>query len=162
MTLITCRECGGTLSDTSAACPHCGAPASHAGRRHGIIGKIYIVCCYLAAALFAFSALIFLLLPLTSEPRIRDTAQPGMILAGFIPIIVLAIACARGVRRFRPWGWWLATGVSALAVLSCLAVMLMPAQTGTDPGEVRTGALFFIAVHAPFLLYFLSRRSDFT
>jgi hypothetical protein len=163
VTLITCRECGGTLSDTSPACPHCGAPALHAARGHGIIGKIYIVCCYLAAAMFTFSALLFLLLPLTSEPSIRDTAEPGMILVGFVPIIVLAIACARGVQRFRRWGWWLATGISALAVLSCLVVVMVPAQgsPGTDPASVRMGGLFFIIMHAPFLLYFWSRRRDF-
>ena len=161
MTLITCRECGGTLSDTSAACPHCGAPASYAGRSHGLLGKLYIVLCYCAAVMFTLSALLFLLLPLTSEPRIRDTAEPGKLLMGFIPIIVLAIACARGVQKFRRWGWWLAMAVSGLAVLSCLAVMLMPAQAGNDPASVRTGALFLIACQVPFLLYFWSRRRDF-
>ena len=24
MALITCKECGGTVSDTAASCPHCG------------------------------------------------------------------------------------------------------------------------------------------
>lgn len=30
MALIECHECGGKISDTAAACPHCGAPLRHA------------------------------------------------------------------------------------------------------------------------------------
>jgi amino acid transporter len=157
---MTCRECGGTLSDTAAACPHCGAVATHAGRRHGWMGKLYIGLCYLAAAMFAFTALLILVMPFASEPRIRETAEPGMIFLSFGAIVALAIACARGVQRFRRWGWWLAMGVSAVVVLSCIGAMLMP--TEADPSSVRAGGLFFIAVHAPFLAYFWSRRRDFT
>lgn len=166
MTLTTCRECGGTLSDTAAACPHCGAPvhgapaAAHGGRAHGWVGKLYIVLCYLAAAMFAFTALLILVMPLASEPRIRETAEPGMILLSFGAVVALAIACARGVQRFRRWGWWLATGVSAAVVLSCIGAMLVP--TEADQSSVRVGALFFIACHAPFLAYFWSRRRDFS
>jgi O-antigen/teichoic acid export membrane protein len=159
VTLITCRECGGTMPDTAGACPHCGAPAGRAGRSHGIVGKLYVGLCYFAAAMFALSALLMLVMPLASEPRIRDTAEPGLLLVSFGGIVVVLIACARGVRRFRGWGWWLATIVSALAVLSCLGVMVMP--TDADAASVRTGALFVIAIHAVFLLYFWSRRRDF-
>lgn len=161
MTLTTCRECGGTLSDAAAACPHCGAPvpAGHAGRGHGLVGKLYIGLCYLAAAMFAITGLMILAFPLISEPRIRETAEPVQITLAFGAVVLLAIACARGVQRFRRWGWWLATGVSALAVLSCLGAMLMP--TEADPASVRAGGLFIIACHAPFLLYFWSRRRDF-
>ncbi len=168
MTLTTCRECGGTLSDMAAACPHCGAPAlrspagghaGHAGRAHGIVGKLYIGLCYLSAAMFTLTALMILAFPLISEPRVRETAEPGMILLSFGAVVLLAIACARGVQRFRRWGWWLAMGVSAAVVLSCLLAMVVPA--GSDPSSVRVGGLFFIACHAPFLLYFWSRRRDF-
>ncbi|WP_420126828.1 hypothetical protein [Longimicrobium sp.] len=156
------------MSDTAAACPHCGAPAAAASaglpadgrsRRHGVIGKLYIVLCYLGVVMFAFTALTILVLPLTSEPRIRETAEPVQVTLAFGAVVLLLIACARGVRRFRRWGWWLATGVSVLAVLSCIGVMLMP--TEADAASVRTGALLVIAFHAVFLVYFWSRRRDF-
>jgi O-antigen/teichoic acid export membrane protein len=132
----------------------------HAGRRHGWVGKLYVVLCYLAAAMFALTALMILAFPLISEPRIRETAEPGMILLSFGAVVGLAIACARGVQRFRRWGWWLATGVSAVVVLSCVFAMLLP--TEADPSSVRAGALFIIAFHVPFLAYFWMRRRDFT
>jgi hypothetical protein len=156
------------MSDTAAACPHCGAPAATAfsapsaggrGRGHGLVGKLYIGLCYLGAAMFALTALVILVLPLTSEPRISETAEPVQVTLAFGAVVLLLIACARGVRRFRRWGWWLATGVSALAMLSCVGVMLMP--TVADAASVRTGALLVIAFHAVFLAYFWSRRRDF-
>jgi len=167
--LITCRECGGTMSDLAPACPRCGAPAagSFAGpgaarRAHGWEGMVYVGVGYLAAVSFALSGLLFLVLPLTSEPRIRDTAQPGMILASFGGMAVLAYACARGVRRFRAWGWWLATGLSTLAVLTCVYALLRPpVDTATDASSVRIGALLVLAFHAVFLRYFLARHRDF-
>lgn len=30
MSLITCPECGGDISDKAATCPHCGAPVARA------------------------------------------------------------------------------------------------------------------------------------
>lgn len=156
------------MSDTAGACPHCGAPATAAfsgapaggrSRGHGLMGKLYIGLCYLGAAMFAFTALVILVLPLTSEPRIRETAEPVQVTLAFGAAVLVAIACARGVQRFRRWGWWLATGVSALAVLSCVGVMLMPPQA--DAASVRTGALLVIAFHAMFFAYFWSRRRDF-
>jgi O-antigen/teichoic acid export membrane protein len=159
VTLITCRECGGSLSDTAATCPHCGAPAPRAGRAHGLVGKLYIGLCYLAAAMFALTALLMLVMPLASEPRIRETAEPGLVLVSFGAIIVLLVACARGVQRFRRWGWLLAMAVSLLAVLSCIGAMLMP--TEADAASIRAGALFVIAFHAIFLVYFWFRRRDF-
>lgn len=30
MSLVTCNECSGKVSTTASACPHCGAPVSHA------------------------------------------------------------------------------------------------------------------------------------
>lgn len=163
MTLTTCRECGGTLSDAAAACPHCGAPVAgpnaRADRGHGLVGKLYVGLCYLAAALFAVTALMILVMPLASEPRIRETAEPVQVTLAFGAVFLLCIACARGVQRFRRWGWWLATGVSALLVLSCLGAMAMP--TEADPASVRAGGLLIIAFHAVFLAYFWSRRRDF-
>jgi len=155
------------MSDQASACPHCGAPASGsfagpgaARRAHGWEGKVYVVLGYLAAVSFALSGLLFLLLPLTSEPRVRDTAQPGMILATFGGMAAFAYACARGVRGFRAWGWWLATGISVLAVLTCGYALLRP-PADADASSVRTGALFILAFHAVFLRYFLARRRDF-
>ncbi len=165
--LIKCRECGGTMSDQASACPHCGAPASGtfagsgaARRAHGWEGKVYVGLGYLAAVAFALSGLVFLLLPLTSGPRIRDTAEPGMILATFGGMAALAYACARGVRGFRAWGWWLATGISTLMVLVFAYALLRP-PPDTDASSVRTGALLILAFHAVFLRYFLARRRDF-
>mgnify|MGYP004495896541 CR=1 FL=1 len=162
---MTCRECGGTLSDTAAACPHCGAPApgppaaAHARRAHGWVGKLYVGLCYLAAAGYTLMALLILVMPLASPPHIRETAEPVQIVVGFGAVILLAIACGRGVQRFRRWGWWLATGVSAAVVLGCVVAMLMPMEA--DQSSVRTGALFIIACHVPFLAYFWMRRRDF-
>lgn len=129
------------------------------GRPHGWEGKLYVVLNYLGAALFAFSGIIFLLLPLTSEPRVRDTAQPGLMLLAFGGMTALCVACARGVRGFRAWGWWLATLISGVSVLTCLAALFVPTQA--DPSSTRVGALFVIAFHALFLRYFLARRRDF-
>jgi hypothetical protein len=165
--LITCRECGGTMSDRAPACPRCGAPASASlagpgapGRTHGWEGWIYVGLSYLAAVGFALSGLLFLLLPLTSEPRIRDTAQPMTILATFGGMAVLAFACAHGVRRFRAWGGWLAAGLSGLAVLGCVYGLLRP-PADTDASSVRIGVLLILGFHAVFLRYFLARRRDF-
>ncbi|HST59963.1 MAG TPA: hypothetical protein VLK84_14760 [Longimicrobium sp.] len=133
---------------------------ARAGRGHGFVGKLYIALCYLAAAGYTLMALLILVMPLASEARIRETAEPVQIVVGFGAVILLAIACARGVQRFRRWGWWLATGVSAAVVLGCVTAMLMPTEAA-DPSSVRTGALFIIACHVPFLLYFWSRRRDF-
>lgn len=170
MTLVTCKECGGTMSDTAFACPHCGAlgsasssapAAPRAGRGHGWEGKLYVGLCYFAAVFIALSGLLILVMPLASEPRIRDTAEPGMILASYGGLTLLMYACGRGVRRFRAWGWWLATGLSALAVVVCVYAMLNP-PAGTSPSSVRSSALLFIAIHAVFLRYFLARRRDFS
>lgn len=159
MTLIICRECGGSVSDTAATCPHCGAPAGRASRGHGVVGKLYIGLCYLAAAMFALTGLLILVMPLASEPRIRETAEPAMILATFGGIVLVLIACARGVQRFARWGWLLAVATTVLAVLCCLGVMVMP--TEADAGSIRVGALFIIAIQAVFLAYFWARRRDF-
>lgn len=167
MTLIGCRECGGATSDLAAACPRCGAPAagSFAGpgaarRGHGWEGIVYVGVGYLAAVSLALTGLLFLLLPLASEPRIRDTAQPGTILATFGGMAALAFLCAHGVRRFRAWGWWLATALLALSALTCVYALLRP-PADTNAASVRIGALFFLAIHAVFLRYFLARRRDF-
>lgn len=167
VTLMTCRECGGTMSDQAAACPHCGAPAggSFAGgpgarRGHGWEGRLYIGLCYVGALLFALTGLLILVMPMASEPRIRDTAQPGLVLLTFGGMAALTFACARGVSRFRAWGWMLATGISALAVLTFVYALMRP-PADADASSVRTGALVFIAFHAVFLRYFLARRRDF-
>lgn len=160
MVLMTCRECGGPMSDQEAACPHCGARGSGVRRGHGLEGKLYVGLCYAIAAFIALGGLVILLLPLTSEPRIRDTAEPAMILASYGGMTALVYTCGRGVRNFRAWGWWLATGLSVLILAVCVYSMLRP-PAGTDPANVRTGALLFIAFHAVFLRYFLARRRDF-
>lgn len=121
---------------------------------------MYVGLGYLAAVGFALTGLLFLLLPLASEPRIRDTAQPGMILATFGGMAALSYACARGVRGFRVWGWLLAAGLSGLAVLICVYALLRP-PADADASSVRTGVLLFLAFHAVFLRYFLARRRDF-
>ncbi len=148
------------MSDPAGTCPHCGAPARATRRGHGWEGRLYVVLGYLAAAGFAVTGLLILVAPLASEPRIRDTAQPGMVLATFGGTAALAFACARGVRGFRAWGWGLATSLSALLVLACVYALLRP-PADTDPSSVRTGALLVIAFHAVFLRYFLARRRDF-
>ncbi|HEX6037435.1 hypothetical protein [Longimicrobium sp.] len=155
------------MSDQAAACPHCGAPAggTFAGapgprRGHGWEGKLYVGLCYAAAVFIALGGLLILVMPMASEPRIRDTAEPGMILASYGGLTALMFACARGVQRFRAWGWWLATGISLLAVVVCVYALLNP-PAGTAPSSVRTSALLFIAFHAVFLRYFLARRRDF-
>ncbi len=38
MALIQCPECSNTVSNTAAACPHCGAPIARAGAEHVAIG----------------------------------------------------------------------------------------------------------------------------
>jgi len=115
---------------------------------------------YLAAVSFALTGLLFLLLPLTSEPRIRDTAQPGMILVTFgedggarVPLRAwrAALSCLGMVARHGPL---------ALAALTCVYALLRP-PADTNAASVRIGALFFLAIHAVFLRYFLARRRDF-
>jgi hypothetical protein len=71
-----------------------------------------------------------------------------------------AYACVRGVRGDRAWGWWLATGLSALAVLTCVYALLRP-PADTSASAVRMSAVLILAFHAVYFGYFLGRRRDF-
>jgi uncharacterized membrane protein YvbJ len=70
MAIVSCPECGASISDTAAACPNCGyaldaaareRPAAaepvdrvdRLGRRPSIAGPILIIVLILAAAAFA-------------------------------------------------------------------------------------------------------------
>lgn len=110
--------------------------------------------------MFAGTGLVILVLPLTSAPRIRDTAEPGIVFLTFGGMVLLLVACARGVKNFRAWAWWLATGISALMVVVSLYGLLRP-PADADPSQVRGVTIFLLAFHGIVLRYFLARRRDF-
>ena len=68
MALINCEECGGKVSDTAAACPHCGAPVSAESKAIGTglqtvqetskVLKVHLLC---SASLFWFGVAWLLL-----------------------------------------------------------------------------------------------------
>jgi hypothetical protein len=60
MALITCKECGKSISDTTARCPNCGAPRSKAvgissGRKTvDILGGIFFILLCIVSGFYPF------------------------------------------------------------------------------------------------------------
>ncbi len=52
MAIKKCKECGGDVSTTATACPHCGAKSFFSGCGCLLLGLIFVVLFFLIVPLF--------------------------------------------------------------------------------------------------------------
>lgn len=183
MTLITCPDCGTSISDQSPACIHCGRPTPRSSESaqaqsapatpqptpaapvmpittpvHEWQGKLYIGITYLGAAFAAFGLLLMLFFAVTETGAQVRVSEVVIVMLVFSLLIGLPFAIARGVSQFKNWSWYTTMAVIPISTIGYLADAF--SSSGTE-GPAQAIAVIITMLSMVWLRYFWDRRADF-